>query len=700
MSDQISMASRSAPRSASTTRQGVQVLLVVVHSDPRSVADALSAYTAEGATTAPHYHIAADGMVTALVDEARAARHSGRATWQRRVRNIDRLSVGVAVEHTPGSVLAPAALAVLRTLVGQIQARYHLTADSLVHWEAADQARSSAAGALVPLTLPPSSALVRFVETAAFSPGFSFDVGATAAEEEVACVPPSPPAASEPPTPQQEGVVSFAVPTDPAASLRLWDFIAQESYRQRGEGFKSNWAFHRFAPKNNLGAPIARASDGTNQVTFNGKTYGFQVFGRDTVFNEIPQWTAVQSMSALLNGAIPASGVGRLLLEATHKVTGNVLHPDWKFHQIAVAQRLGPPLSASYTLAIAGQQVNLQVFAGDTLYTFPPNWGDVRRLSETPAGPLAAGLWLETYKPSGAPYNAAAPFHLIALREKLGAPLSAPYAIDYEGNSYTVQVFVGDTIFAGPDGVPILFSALVKPDVVKNFVPAQPAPTPPPDAGAAAPTSAGSPDDALSNKTPVFTMIPVAGQPGISQFYGYTKYSRQKAQEIYSQTQGRHSGLDFSVPEGTPLLAIAHGVVLCAGQGCPFGANKPGSIVVRYGAVYALYGHASAVKVTKGQLIRPGDVIGLSGTFVGAHLHFELRPVPAQVINNRDPNQNPVNPGVALNPIKYFAPELMGYFEQQYGRLRGTVGEFCVGSLHDQPDTTFGGPIDTRPCTN
>jgi murein DD-endopeptidase MepM/ murein hydrolase activator NlpD len=690
MSEPLDIHRLASASSVSATRQGASVELIVLHSKPRPANLAIAAYIAPDAPKTPHYYIEASGKVYQFVPEERAARHSGYATWKQRRRNIDRISIGIALEHTPGSPFPPDLLAPLHELVAQLRARHNLTALDLALWEAEDQAEAWGQGTLIPTELPPVPLNLVFAQAEGL-------LGGAAEESDGAvfnCVPLDPPPPTTPILGGNNTAPVLGAAVDPALLERFWTFLVQETYRQRGGGFHSNWAFHRFALKNDLGAPLAPSSNQNNQVSVGGKSYGFQVFAHDTILNEIPQWTAVQRLSDLLGGNIPGSGLARQMLEASITATGSTLHAEWAFHQLVVRERLGPPLSGNYRMSVGGQEYTMQVFAADTLYSPVPRWSDVRRLSATPAGDLANALWVETYKPSGAAYQADTPFQRAAAEAKLGAPLTGVSQVDFEGIEYSMQVFALDTLYAGPDGAVSRLSGLPKPDYVTRFEPARPAqpdPSTQPDHG--------SPNDALSDQHPSFAMLPLAGQPRISQFYGFTKFSRQRT-DIYRATQSRHSGLDFSAPEGTKLLAVGHGVVVCAGTGCPFGANRPGSIVVRYGGVYAVYGHARLALVRKGQLVRPGDVIGEVGNYMSPHLHFELRLVPAQVLGNRDPNQNPVNPGTAFNPIPFFASHLMPFFMEQLARLRGTVSDFCVGGLLDQPDITFGGPLDTRPCTN
>jgi hypothetical protein len=68
------------------------------------------------------------------------------------------------------------------------------------------------------------------------------------------------------------------------------------------------------------------------------------------------------------------------------------------------------------------------------------------------------------------------------------------------------------------------------------------------------------------------------------------------------------------------------------------------------------------------------------------------------MLNNDDPDQRPVNPGYAVNPIDYFSADLMDYFLRQLARLGGNA-HFCWGMFTDQERITFGAPVDNRPCT-
>ena len=92
-----------------------------------------------------------------------------------------------------------------------------------------------------------------------------------------------------------------------------------------------------------------------------------------------------------------------------------------------------------------------------------------------------------------------------------------------------------------------------------------------------------------------------------------------------------HRGVDFGVPEGTPIHALADGTVIAAQdhgvQG--FGGWVVLSHVINGQQMSTVYGHINpgGVHVTVGQQVRAGDVIassGNAGESSGPHLHFEL----------------------------------------------------------------------------
>jgi murein DD-endopeptidase MepM/ murein hydrolase activator NlpD len=98
------------------------------------------------------------------------------------------------------------------------------------------------------------------------------------------------------------------------------------------------------------------------------------------------------------------------------------------------------------------------------------------------------------------------------------------------------------------------------------------------------------------------------------------------AQRVFNgKTQSLHLGLDFRVPSGTPVAAMNNGTVLLA-RPLYFEGNF---IVLDHGQGFlTLYLHLSEFKVKEGDVVKRGQIIGLSGgtgRATGPHLHVAVR---------------------------------------------------------------------------
>ncbi|WP_210569546.1 transglycosylase family protein [Streptomyces sp. GESEQ-4] len=95
-----------------------------------------------------------------------------------------------------------------------------------------------------------------------------------------------------------------------------------------------------------------------------------------------------------------------------------------------------------------------------------------------------------------------------------------------------------------------------------------------------------------------------------------------------SWSMGYHTGVDFAVPTGTSVKAVADGRVVSAGWEGSFGYQ----VVIRHAdGRYSQYAHLSAISVKSGQGVGAGQRIGRSGSTgnsTGPHLHFEVRTGP------------------------------------------------------------------------
>jgi murein DD-endopeptidase MepM/ murein hydrolase activator NlpD len=112
----------------------------------------------------------------------------------------------------------------------------------------------------------------------------------------------------------------------------------------------------------------------------------------------------------------------------------------------------------------------------------------------------------------------------------------------------------------------------------------------------------------------------------ITQYYGLTEYSKR----LYNS--GSHNGIDFGGPTGTPIKAVAGGIVEEVGNtdakaSCA-GRSYGKWILIRHNnGLSTVYGHLSLIKATNGAVVKAGDVIGYIGSTgysTGPHLHLSL----------------------------------------------------------------------------
>ena len=89
-------------------------------------------------------------------------------------------------------------------------------------------------------------------------------------------------------------------------------------------------------------------------------------------------------------------------------------------------------------------------------------------------------------------------------------------------------------------------------------------------------------------------------------------------------SKGYHTGVDFAVPTGTPVLAVADGKIENANWGKAYGNQ----VVQKVEGGWVIYAHLNAVRVKPGAVVKAGQIVGESGNSgnsSGAHLHFEYR---------------------------------------------------------------------------
>jgi murein DD-endopeptidase MepM/ murein hydrolase activator NlpD len=89
-----------------------------------------------------------------------------------------------------------------------------------------------------------------------------------------------------------------------------------------------------------------------------------------------------------------------------------------------------------------------------------------------------------------------------------------------------------------------------------------------------------------------------------------------------------HPGIDIGVPSGTPIHAAAAGRVALVQSEAQSGGYGNFTCIQHTGAMATCYAHQSVIRVSLGQQVSQGQIIGLSGCTgrcFGPHLHFEVR---------------------------------------------------------------------------
>ncbi len=136
-----------------------------------------------------------------------------------------------------------------------------------------------------------------------------------------------------------------------------------------------------------------------------------------------------------------------------------------------------------------------------------------------------------------------------------------------------------------------------------------------------------------------------------------------------------HSGYDWSMSTGTPVLAVADGVVESVMESSTGYGNR---VVIRHGNGYrTIYTHlrehrpgqgAPAFNVVVGQDVREGDVVGWSGNTgnsSGAHLHFGVYRGPCLLNDGRIYERNATDPfgwdGSAPDPLRNYPSAGQGH---------------------------------------
>jgi murein DD-endopeptidase MepM/ murein hydrolase activator NlpD len=118
-----------------------------------------------------------------------------------------------------------------------------------------------------------------------------------------------------------------------------------------------------------------------------------------------------------------------------------------------------------------------------------------------------------------------------------------------------------------------------------------------------------------------------------------------------------HTGIDYAAPAGTPVRAVADGVITQKGWSRGYG----NTIEIRHNDRYStLYAHLQGFSqgIQKGREVRMGDVIGYVGSTgwaTGPHLHYEFKVNGRHVNPSRIIAENPQVPSLRGEALRKFS---------------------------------------------
>ncbi|MCB0163352.1 MAG: M23 family metallopeptidase, partial [Anaerolineae bacterium] len=172
----------------------------------------------------------------------------------------------------------------------------------------------------------------------------------------------------------------------------------------------------------------------------------------------------------------------------------------------------------------------------------------------------------------------------------------------------------------------------------------------------------------------------------MAQPYGNTTGAYRQRFTTYGASGGIHFGVDLSAPCGTPVVAMADGVVFAVDG--PFG-SPPHNLTIDYPQFgYAsMYGHLlEAPNLQPGELVEQGQVVAYTGdsaeTCYGRpHLHLEIRDLT---------HVQKFNPATLVE-ANWDDLALSGPSGRDFARDLTDPRKWQ--SLYDQPGARTGGPI-------
>ncbi|HEU5102079.1 MAG TPA: N-acetylmuramoyl-L-alanine amidase [Roseiflexaceae bacterium] len=409
-----------AIRSPNHGPRGEQTIsMIVLHATAGSAPSALAWLTNRAARVSAHYLIEKSGHTYQLVDDEYAAWHAGRASWQGRTA-INECSLGIELvnDNSGRDTYPPEQIQALLELAQAKIAQYQITPNMVTrHLDVAMPRgrKTDPAGfpwadfmaRLFPQTSPPTErpprpgpapapTLAQKLLAEAYRQVGAVDhqdrAIARVARAEALGLPLGPSfevsVAGRSYTAQSFGRETLLSPTgdwqrvDRLATLQgptqqpLHEALLQAVYRQAGETYHPDWAFHEYALSTPIGPPIGPSL----RLAVAEQQFSAACYALDVIVCPVGRWKAIERLSAIRSDRHRQALAQVLQAHWAEHISGQA-RPEWPLYQYALRENLGAPLGPSFRITDGQHDYVAEAFALDILYCEIGNWNSISRLS-------------------------------------------------------------------------------------------------------------------------------------------------------------------------------------------------------------------------------------------------------------------------------------------------------------------------------
>jgi murein DD-endopeptidase MepM/ murein hydrolase activator NlpD len=388
-----------------------------------------------------------------------------------------------------------------------------------------------------------------------------------------------------------------------------------------------------------LGKRNFRANEEITIVVDNGNVNSVNISVYDVSGNKVPvQLEKISDQNPAILRIVPPKEfkAGRYRVAVTDS-QGNVTNQDFTWGVLAINSDKSvylPNETADFSMAVLDETGNVACDAAVTLQITNPSLG-ISDILSTANGKITVNrdCFVKDYtsKPDyEALYQVKGPgtynLNLTAVTKNGTYSISDNLVVN-SSVSFDVQRVNATRIFP-----PVIYSSVFNITANQDFtgtisetVPANFAVIP---LSGTQPFEDSTPSGVLQNNLPALIpklSLPFNGMFAVSQPFGVELIDPVEGKKYHDLGLLGHDGVDFDLPEGTPVLSTDDGTVLMADINGPYGTT----IIIQHAWGESYYGHLSVMMVKAGDQVKKGDEIALSGDTgmsTGPHLHFGIKP--------------------------------------------------------------------------